>query len=224
MKKNKLTLSQLGDILALLSSSLLSFMLLRNIYFALATLLLSSFIVIPLLLSSNKIKYALQCKLASYTFFSSFLKNISCSENVKRSYENAAKYLSGYTSIVPYEDLQDTSLPLYRYQNVFQFILEKARNNEALLLFYLPMIDEIKTMTSKLEKDLYQLEKKKNETIIFLLVLELLFALVLFFLPLDGNIFTTFYFLVPACVLLSLPLSITHLIYHYQLKGENDHA
>ena len=203
------------EIYCLCSMMILSFILYGNLLFAIFGSLVSLVLSYILLLKKEEIRQTFHKKESSYSFFYSFLKGIEESLPIKSAYESACRYLVSYQKMIPYDEMDDNhTLNLYDYQKYFDFILKKDKENEARLLLYRPLMEDIKDRLLRMKKrsDLI----KKRFLSLFVIILSFLLLMVVFILI--GNnkeVFKDTFYKMGATLLLSL-LSPFILLMEYQ--------
>jgi|GEM_PF-1584239 hypothetical protein len=126
----------------------------------------------------NKEKQKEKIVFATYRFLQSFISNLNLQKNVKASLEIASYHLDGYQVIKSYEEcleLKDKSYRLYGFEKYFRSILEKEEENQAQLIDYYPLLEEIQDAFQRLEKKRERREKNcKLFLILYLLSLSFL--------------------------------------------------
>lgn len=121
----------------------------------------------------------------SLTFLSDFLDKIEKGVGTKEAYRESATWLLGYFSPIPYEEIADQVQAPYAlgsYSATFLHVLRKDRENEAYLLDYRNIREEIDKSLVRLKKDLSEDDRlltiSKCAFVLFLLIF--LFSTILF--------------------------------------------
>ena len=163
------------EIFALISLLAIQFILFGNLLSGVVGTLIALLLSLVMLVKKEEVIKKLKDKQASYSFFLCFIKGIEDNVGVKASYESASRYLVSHQEIIPYEELDSNhNLLLYDFQKYFNFILLKDQNNEAQILFYRPLMEEVKLKLHLLEEDIAKIKKRYLYLMLFLLALLLL--------------------------------------------------
>lgn len=215
------------DFLFILISGVFPFFLFSNkllgIFPAAMSLLLGFFF----LFKERTIYMQKEKELASFLFFSSFIRQINNQHGLKESYDDSCRYLIGYQNIVPYEEIKEQgSLPfsLDKYSSYFDLIIKEDKNNEAHILNYHYLIKETEENINKKEIFINNAKKQKsNNEVLILLIYIFLVVLTNCFSGFQASLSNNFYIVIGSLVY-SFAFPLTQLISFLSIKGENGNA
>lgn len=142
------------EAISLLCYLFLSYLLFDQVIPYVLFCLLQILLFCILIMKREKAILGCQKRISAYSFFASFLDHLISQESVQSSYEASLCYLISYQESIPFVELSLERCPaLYEYQAYFLSILEKDRENQAMLLHYESLSESVEQKISDMEKD-----------------------------------------------------------------------
>lgn len=222
MKFTDFIKKNLGEITLLVVALFIPFLTMNILYIAVLTMILTAFVSFLMFRLRHKESIKRNKEQAILCFFASLLESIEKGYSLKNAYEGATKFLIGYATVPPYDEMIETEnvpFDLGKYNKYMVYLIQMEKNNECHLKNYSLLIKEVEQDISRLSKKIIN---SKNNNLNILLSIVSTFAAIGLIMNLFPAIFesivtNTFCWIEGLC-----QASIFFFVefnYYYQVKG-----